>query len=272
MRFSIIVLLLLTAACSHLFYQPSRQWYFDPAQQKLAFEDVWFSSKDGTKLHGWVFPAQGKVKGTIVHFHGNAENISSHFLNLVWTTQQGYHYFIFDYRGYGKSPGSPGQASVNEDALAALAKADEIRSTRGGGQLIVYGQSLGSVISARAVSEFDQSRISLLVQDSPFYSYKKIAFDRLTDVWFLIPFSPLGFVLVSDEYASWTVLEKLTVPTLVITGEADTITPPLYGRYIYKHVGAAKKWWWKTKAKHINVYFIENGKYRQDLMALLSGL
>jgi len=111
-----------------------------------------------------------------------------------------------------------------------------------------------------------------VVQDSPFYSYKKIAFDRLTDVWFLIPLAPLGWTLVSDEYASWQVLPKVHVPTLVITGENDTITPSLYGRYIYNHIGTEQKWWWRTQAKHIDVYYTENGKYREQFLELLDRL
>lgn len=261
------------ASCSHLFYQGTPHQYVDPAQYKLVYEDVSFTSQDGTILHGWLFPAKGSVKGTVVHFHGNAQNISTHFLNLVWLTGHGFNYFIFDYRGFGKSRGTPTQATVHEDALAALAKAHEIREARGGGQLVVYGQSLGSVISLRALSDFDQSKVSLVVQDSPFYSYKKIAFDRLTSVWFMVPLAPLGFALVSDEFASWPVLSRIRVPTLVITGAKDEITPERYGRYIHKHVAAEKKWWWRSReATHINVYFTENGKYRQQLIELLAAL
>ena len=267
-----LLFLFLLTGCSHLFYQPSQHQYLDPAQYKLKFEEIWFSSKDGNPLHGWLFPAQGEVKGTIVHFHGNAQNISTHFLNLVWTAARGYNYFIFDYRGYGRSPGTPSQATVYQDALAAIDKADEIRHQRGGGKLVVYGQSLGSIISMRALSDYDQSKIALVVQDSPFYSYKKIAFDRLTDKWFLIPLAPFAFGLVSDEYATWPILAKVTVPTLVITGSNDIITPSLYGRYIFKHIGAEQKWWWRTEAKHIDVYFTENGKYREMLLELLDRL
>lgn len=267
---ALLGLILLSVSCSHLFYQPSRYKYADPAQYQLKYEDVYFHSRDGVKLHGWFFPAQGKAKGTVVHFHGNAQNLSSHFFSLVWLPAQGYNYFIFDYRGYGASEGSPTQATIHLDALSAIDKADELRKTHGGGKLVVYGQSLGSVISARAVSDYDQSKIALLVQDSPFYSYKMIAFDRLIDVWFLIPLAPLGFALVSDEYASWPVLQKIKVPTLIITGDKDEITPSRYGRTIFKHIGASQKWWWRSPdAAHINAFFVEDGKYRRQLIDLL---
>ena len=264
-------LLLLLNSCSHLFYQPTTYQYADPAQYKMQFEDVYFNSKDGTKLHGWFFRAQGpKVRGTIVHFHGNAQNLSAHFLNLVWSVKEGFNYFIFDYRGYGKSEGKPTQESVNQDALSAMNKGYALYLKHPGGKFIVYGQSLGSIISMRALKDWDQSKVDLLVQDSSFYSYTKIAFDKLSDVWFLVPLSPLAYLLVSNEYASKSILQDIKVPLLVITSKKDKITPPMYGRYIYKNAGAQHKWWWKSEtAEHIEIFFSEGGKFRQEFINLI---
>lgn len=269
-----LLVLLILVGCSHLFYQPTPHQYADPAQYKMKFEDIYFQSKDGTKLHGWFFPAQGaKVRGTIVHFHGNAQNLSAHFFNLVWSTKEGFNYFIFDYRGYGKSEGKPTQETVNQDALAAMDKGYELFQKHPGGKFIIYGQSLGSAISMRALSDWDQTKVDLLVQDSPFYSYTKIAFDRLSSVWFLIPVSPLAYLLVSNEYASKPILPKINVPLLVITSKKDEITPAKYGKYIFKNVGSKKKWWWKSEtAAHIGIYFTEDGKYRDELKKLVDAL
>lgn len=274
MHFFKIVFLILLAGCSHLFYQGSPHQYVDPARFNLKFQDVYFPSKDGTPLHGWFFPTSAKkALGTIIHFHGNAQNISTHFMNLAWLPERGYNYFIFDYRGYWKSKGKPNQKNVNEDALAALRKGLELNQSHGGGLYVVYGQSLGAVISMRALSEFDTSQVDLLVQDSGFSNYSEMAFDRLTIRWFLMPLAPLAYVLVSNEYGTKEVLPKMKVPTLVIVSKKDDVVPAKFGKYIFKHVGAKTKWLWVAEsAPHIAIFQTEEGKYRKAFLDLLAGL
>lgn len=268
------LLLLLLVGCSHLFYQPSPQQYLDPAQFRLSYQDVHFTARDGTPLHGWFFPAQGeKVKGTVVQFHGNAQNISTHFLSLVWLVQHGYNLFIFDYRGYGKSPGKPSQERVHLDALAGLDQGHRLWEEKGRGRFIVYGQSLGSIISLRALEDWRGGEVDLIVQDSPFYSYKKIAFDKVAETWLLWPLSPFAFMLVSDDYASWQKISEIRAPLLVITSTQDRLTPPLYGKWIYNHVASERKWYWKShEAGHIGIYFTQNEQWKGKLLELLDQL
>lgn len=276
MRTVIIFLsILLIQSCSHVFYQPSPKHYVDPAQFKLKYDDLYFTSKDGTKLNGWFFPAKsGKPKGTIVQFHGNAQNISTHFFSLIWLIDQGYNLFTFDYRGYAKSEGKPDQAGVYQDALAALDKGYELHQKNGGGKFVVYGQSLGGTISLRALPDWDKYKeVTLTVMDSTFYSYKDIGFDKLSSRWFLVPFSPLAFVLVSDEYASDEVFDQIKGPTLVIVGQKDQVVEQKFGKKIYKEIPAQKKWLWKLpNGQHIDAYHHEQGIYRKKFTDFLETL
>ena len=266
------IFLFLIQSCSHVFYQPSPKHFVDPAQFKLSYEDVFFKSRDGTKLHGWFFKAKTtKPKGTIVQFHGNAQNISTHFFSLIWVIEQGYNLFTFDYRGYARSHGEPSQAGIYLDALAAFDKAFEFHQKYGNGKFVIYGQSTGGAIALRAIPDWERYEdISLIVMDSAFASYKDIAFDKLTSRWFLFPISPLAFVLVSDEYAADEVFEKITRPTLVIAGKKDEVVPPKFGKEIYKGIAADQKWWWSLpEGKHIDAYHHAQGKYRTKFMRLL---
>lgn len=111
-------------ACTHLAFQPARVLFVDPTQLGIAYQDVSFTSADGTALHGWFFPAQTtEVKGTFVQFHGNAENISTHFASLLWVTKHGYNLFTFDYRGYGQSAGTISMPGAHADVSAAIEQA-----------------------------------------------------------------------------------------------------------------------------------------------------
>ena len=67
--------------------------------------DIYFKSSDGVALHGWFFRTIPEAKATILVFHGNAENLSTHVNSVLWLVQEGFNVFIFDYRGYGGNPG-----------------------------------------------------------------------------------------------------------------------------------------------------------------------
>jgi len=275
MRLILLTGLLLLTGCSHVFYQPSKEQFLSPTQFKIPYEDVWFDAKDRTRLHGWFFRTpHARPKGTIVQFHGNAQNISTHFLSLIWIVGEGYNLLSFDYRGYGQSQGVPGQKGVYLDALAAMDKGRELNEHNGGGKFVLYGQSLGGNICARSLSDYaDKSIVDLLVLDSTFSSYQGIAFDKLTDRWFLWPLSPFAFVLVSDEYAAEKVLSKLLLPTMVVVGQKDQIVPQKFGKKIFKELGSKQKWLWKLpEGQHIDVFHHEKGKYREDFLKFLEAL
>lgn len=269
-----ILLLLFLTSCTHLFYQPSDKQFYRPEQFKLAHEEVWFQSKDGTKLHGWFLKARGKSKGTIVQFHGNAENISSHFLSLAWVVNEGYNLFTFDYRGYWLSKGDPTPDGVYEDSMAALDKALELHEKAGGKHFVIYGQSLGGAIALRAVPDFNQNKkITLIVQDSTFSSYEMVAADKLRSFWLTWPFFPLAYPLISDKYSSEPYFDKITWPALVITGGQDVVMPAKFGKRIYKKIATQKKWLWHIPhAPHISVFQIDQGQWREKFLSLLDQL
>src|SRR4051812_3784255 len=96
--------------CSSLLYQPSREQIYEPTKLGLEQpEDRFFPSTDGTLLHAWYFRSDPKKqpKALIAFFHGNGENLSTHFASLAWILPFGYDFMIFDYRGYGRSQGDP---------------------------------------------------------------------------------------------------------------------------------------------------------------------
>ena len=43
-------------------------------------EDVWFTTEDGVRLHGWFFKSARGPSATVIYFHGNGGNIT----NIAW--------------------------------------------------------------------------------------------------------------------------------------------------------------------------------------------
>lgn len=264
------------AGCSGVFYQPDRMMYYPPEMNSLKREDIYFASLDGTRLHAWLIRAVGTAhaKGTIILFHGNAENISSHYLSLAWLTRQGYDLFAFDYRGYGESLGQPDQAGTYNDGLAALNKAWQLHSSGHGGQFVVYGQSLGGIIALRSFLDFEhQDATALLVMDSTFLSYRDCAQSWMARRWLTWPFSPLARILVSDAYATKDLLPKLHTRLLVIHDKLDPVVPYINGRELYDRApGGNKQFWELDEGRHVGVFWTEKMEYRTRFLELLTEL
>ena len=97
----------LLGGCDSFFFQPDSFLYTTPDQYNLTYEEVGFRSPQGNRVTGWFLPAHEPVRGTVIHFHGNAANITNHIYAVRWLPPLGYSVLLFDYRGYGVSEGSP---------------------------------------------------------------------------------------------------------------------------------------------------------------------
>lgn len=269
MKALIIAIALLASGCSHLLYYPTQHQHYDPKKFKLNPKDVWFKSEKGDDLHAWYFESKQKPsKGTIVFFHGNAQNLSSHFANLIWLPEQGYSYFIFDYPGFGQSPGKPNPENTVLAGKAAIRWVYENLDKRP----IVLGSSLGGAIAQRAVLDLkNEIPFRALVLDSTFNSYQSIARKKLSSSWVTWAFQPFVYVLLSDR---WTAdeddLKKLSpIPVLVVHGDQDTIVEPEFGEEIFEYLAQPKEFWKINGGLHTDVFWIRDGEYRTPFLEWL---
>ena len=174
-KFGLPLCLALTG-CSSLLYHPTHHQYFDPLKLGLKPDVVTFASEDGVRLSGWYFQNRDHKlpKALVVFFHGNAENMTSHYTTLVFLLAHEIDFFIFDYRGYGLSEGHPTPRGTVDDGIAALRWArfhitDVLRKEV---PIVVFGQSLGGAIALKSVIEAkDRIPIGEVIVDSTFSSY-----------------------------------------------------------------------------------------------------
>ena len=83
------------------------------------YEDVFFTSADGTRLHGWYFDQPGAT-AYVLYCHGNGEDVAG--LGEYMDALRDRHrisLFAFDFRGYGRSAGRPEERGIIADACAA---------------------------------------------------------------------------------------------------------------------------------------------------------
>lgn len=273
-----ISVLLCSAAnlsCTRVFYQPDRNLYSLPQEQGYSVSEIPFRSKDGTLLYGWHLPAKKALLGTIILFHGNAQNISSHYLNLAWLTNEGYQLFVFDYRGYGRSSGEPTPLSVIDDGVAALEEAWKIHQNAKAGTFVVVGQSLGGAIAPRSLALFSQRKeVSLLVLDSTFVSYPEVASQLMQTIWLTWPMSPLAYLLVSNQASSKDALREWKQPLLVIHDRYDRVVSFKSGERVFEEAVNAKdkEFWELSRDRHISAFAADEPEMRKRFVNKLLSL
>ena len=102
-----------------MLYYPDRQIEQTPDHAGLKYEDVTLTTSDGVRINGWFVPGTDEPRLTVLLFHGNAGNISHRLEKLRILHDLGVNTFIIDYRGYGRSEGTPNEQGTYRDAQAA---------------------------------------------------------------------------------------------------------------------------------------------------------
>ena len=192
-------------------FLPTRELLHTPTALGLAFEDVYVTTSDGVRLHGWYIPARGEPRATMLFFHWNAGNISHNLGDIEIFNNLGLSVFIIGYRGYGRSEGTPSIEGTRLDALAAWQWLSEYREIPAD-EIVIFGRSLGGAIAMELVRSVTpralifEIKFASLAAMSPFPE-------------FIAPFLLGGDFWNSEETAA-----GVTIPTLIIYN-------PRYGLY-----------------------------------------
>ena len=251
--FAVIIFSTSLSGCSGLLFQPMKPLIRTPADINLTYQDVVFASEDGTSLHGWFLPAEGKAHGTIFLLHGNAENISTHIGSVYWLPPRGFNVFLFDYRGYGQSAGNANLEGSFLDIQAAfqwLQKKPDIDPTH----IAVLGQSLGGAMGVYAFANSGQSKVvRALILDSVFSDYQQIAREKFSDLWLTWPLQyPLSWFFANDYSPVDNISKYGSTPVLIIQSKQDVIVPEHHGQQLFEHARPPKDLWIIPKGGHIS--------------------
>jgi uncharacterized protein len=195
----------------------------------LPHKDIDFESADGTRLHGWLseHPAPRAV---LMYCHGNAECVGylGPFMKQL-RDEQRLTVFVFDYRGYGRSEGSPYETGVLADGHAAqiwLAK----RTQRKPADIVLMGRSLGAGVAVDLAA--NNGARGLILQCAA--TSMPDAAARL--YWY----APVRLVM-KNRYDSLSKIGRYTGPVLMSHGTADTLVPCDLGRKLFDAVPCAQK-------------------------------
>ena len=211
-----------------LIYFPSiyPDGFWDPPG--LEFEDAWFETPDGTKLHGWYVPHENP-RAVVLFAHGNAGNLSHRYDLLQSLHELGVSVMIFDYRGYGRSEGSPSEAGILADARTArhwLAERAGVKQS----DIVLMGESLGGGVMVDLAAR-DGARA--LVLENTFTSLPDVAA-------YHYPWLPVK-LLMRTRLNSAVKIADYRGPLLQTHGDADTIIPFKIGRRLFEVANEPKE-------------------------------
>ena len=218
-----------------------------PRDVGLAFDDVYFTTSDGIRLNGWFVPSPG-ARLTLLWSHGNAGNISHRLDNIREIHQRlGIGVFIFDYRGYGRSDGSPTEAGLYLDARAAreaLVQRLGIPPER----IVYFGRSLGAAVALDLALAHPPPG---LILESPFLSVRAMANRTLPGSGFLF----------KSRFDSLAKIRQLRTPLLILHGDADEVVPYEHGRRLWEAASEPKAFYTIARARHNDTYLVGGGEY-----------
>lgn len=230
-----------------LFYPdryPAGDWDQNGLSREL--EPIWFESADGTKLHGWLVRADRADAPLLVYFHGNAGNVTNRSEPAVRLADHGMHVFVFDYRGYGRSEGTPSEGDLYDDSLAAW----DLMRERHDGPMVAYGESLGGPYAAFVSAKRHPCAV---VMDSTFPSMGAVAREVYRPVpvhWLLRP----GLETAKH-------LNRAGEPVLVMHSVADEVIPFSLGRELYEAIDVEKRFYRSESAPHSAMSWLDGEPY-----------
>ncbi|KAI5961843.1 bem46 [Candida pseudojiufengensis] len=202
-----------------------------PDEYDIPYELVQLKTPDGETLQCYSMKQDSKdpsyTNKTILILSPNAGNIG-HGLPIasIFYKQFGYNVFIYSYRGYGKSTGSPNEIGLKKDADTVM---DHLTSDSQYQQssIILYGRSLGGAVSIY-IAATKSSSIHAIILENTFLSIRK----TIPHIFPILKYAA-GFVHQKWESELLVINIPSSIPVLLLSARKDEIVPPSHMDEIY---------------------------------------
>ncbi|RKX71533.1 alpha/beta hydrolase [candidate division WOR-3 bacterium] len=233
---------------------PTRAITRTPEDIGVQYEDVWITTEDGIRLHGWFIPGQSD-RPVLLFCHGNAGNISHRLDAIRIFHELGVSVLIFDYRGYGQSGGSPSELGTYQDGEAVW----EYLRRRGfsADQIIIYGRSLGGGIATELARRRNPAA---LILEATFTSIPDLGQK-------LYPYLPIR-LFARIRYDNLKKLKGINVPVLIIHSQDDELVPIEHGKKLYAAAPEPKQFV-VLRGGHDDCFLVSEDEYRRALANFL---
>jgi fermentation-respiration switch protein FrsA (DUF1100 family) len=244
--FLLAVHLLARMSLYHPVRYPEGLWEMRHA---LGAADVELTASDGVRLHGWWINPEGARTATLF-LHGNAGNVTHRGQHMAHLRRAGSAVLVIDYRGYGRSEGSPSEAGLVRDARAGY---DWLRAQGWDPErIVIHGESLGSTVAVLLAASVPCAGVVL---EAPFPSVQAVAAGVL----------PVIGPLAARGYNAGARIHQIRAPLLVIHGDRDGVIPQRHGRRLFELANEPKEFWSVPGADHNGLIFAAGEEYVRRL-------
>lgn len=223
-------------------YFPSRDGNWDlPRSARFPVEEVRFRTDDGVELFAWHARARS-AKWTVLWFHGNAGNVTHRWSTMAdFVDRLEVDVFLVDYRGYGRSQGSPSEEGLCRDATAAY----RTLVSRGvpPERIVVLGKSLGGGVAADLAL---RERVAGVILQSTFTSIpdmSKLVMPAFPARWFM-----------RTRFDNRSKVASIRVPKLIVHSRGDDVVPFWMGEELYRAAAEPKRCAWFDGVEHGAIY------------------
>jgi fermentation-respiration switch protein FrsA (DUF1100 family) len=184
----------------------------------------WWHRSDQGPVEAFFVPGDGVSAEhpgpAVIYAHGNAEVIDPLPAWLVPYRRLGVSLLLPEYRGYGRSAGTPSQHAIRDDLIAfhdLLAARPEVDRAR----IIFHGVSLGGGVVAQLAAH--RAPRALILQ-STFTSVADIAWQRFRAPRFLL----------GNPFDTLAALRAVRAPALIFHGRTDEVIPFAHGEALHR--------------------------------------
>lgn len=227
-----------------------------PENHKFSFKNNFtervFEPEKDIKINALHFKSKNN-KTVVFYLHGNAGNLDNWGNVANDFISRNCDVLMIDYRGFGKSTGSPKEETLNKDAVFIY---KELAKEYGEQNIIVYGRSIGTSVASYITAYNDPK---LLILETPFYSMKS-----LTKKYFR--FLP-NFIL-KYEMPNYKYIERVLCPIIIFHGKKDQVISYKESVKISNHFKQGDELIFIENGNHNNLPTFD--KYKQKLNSILT--
>jgi hypothetical protein len=208
-------------------------------------ETVFITAEDGVRLHAWWLPAPDGVarRGAALYLHGNAGHLAHRAGMGFALSRTGLEVLMVDYRGYGRSEGSPDEEGLYRDAQAAWRHLTSVHGVLPR-RVLLFGESLGGAV---AVELAVREPVGAIVLVAPLPGTVRIARAHY----------PLPDVLLdwpNHRFDALSRIDGIGAPVLFVHGDRDRVVPRSEARLLYEAAPEPRRWYEARGYGHNDLY------------------
>ncbi len=256
-----VFILLVYAGICLIFYFFQHYFFFRPEvlphqfvyRYPFPFEEINFDMEDGGEINALLFKVPNS-RGVVLYFKGNSRSLKGWGKFAKDFVSKGYDFFLFDYRGFGKSKGRRSETILYNDAQSIY---KWVAQRYPEDKIVIYGRSLGSGIAARIAS---WNNPKMLILDAPYYSFLY----QIRRYGFMLPLKYLlRYQMRTDRF-----LKKTTCPVFILHGDRDHLISYRQGKMLHELIPHTSRLFTIPGAHHNNLP--EFPEYHETLYDLLN--